>query len=254
MHALGFEHYIQLVSRVYLWLVSRGWGRRNYPELYFLPQLIRPGFVCVDIGANLGYYSVALSRLVGAEGRVLAVEPIPLFQTIWSRNVQLSGYDNLTLLPYALGGENTTVRMGTPVRHGLLRHGLTKIIATNPSETYARTYEVPMRLPDELLAELPRLDFIKCDVEGFEAEVFDHLHATLRRFRPLIQTELNGVANRRRVVELLSTFGYEPFVLSKNFELVACTDAQLTNSVTADFYFQPVRPAVAACPRQVQAR
>ena len=42
---------------------------------------------------------------------------------------------------------------------------------------YARTYEVPMRVPDELLADLPRLDFVKCDVEGFEHEVFRHLQA-----------------------------------------------------------------------------
>ena len=243
VRALGFERYIRFVSRVYLRLVGAGWGRRKYPELFFLEQIIRPGFVCLDIGANLGYYSVALSRLVGPGGRVLAVEPVPAFQAIWQDNVQLSGVDNLTLLPYALGGQNQTVQMGTPERHGLLHHGMTKIASSNPHEHYARTYEVPMRVPDELLADLTRLDFVKCDVEGFESEVFGNLQATLRRFQPLIQTELNGLENRRAVVDLLAGLGYKPFLLSARSALVPCPPEALTSAATADFYFQPT-PAV----------
>ena len=244
VQTLGFERYIRFVSDVYLRLVSAGWGKRQYPELFFLEKIIKPGFVCLDIGANLGYYSVALSRLVGPEGQVLAVEPIPAFQAIWQDNVKRSGVRNLTLLPYALGGQNTTVQMGTPERDGLLHHGMTKVAASNPNEHYARTYDVPMRVPDDLLANLPRLDFVKCDVEGFEFEVFRHMQATLRRFQPLIQTELNGLENRRAVVNLLAELGYKPFMLSERSELVPCTEAQLQSAVTADFYFQPRNLAV----------
>ncbi|MBC6699727.1 FkbM family methyltransferase [Hymenobacter sp. BT190] len=238
VRTLGFERYIRLVSGVYLRLVGAGWGRQKYPELFFLQQIIKPGFVCLDIGANLGYYSVALSRLVGPEGQVLAVEPIPDFQAIWQDNVKRSGISNLTLLPYALGSENTTVQMGTPERNGLLHHGMTKVASSNPNEHYARTYEVPMRVPDDLLAHLPRLDFVKCDVEGFEHVVFANMQDTLRRFRPLIQTELNGLENRRAVVTTLAALGYKPFVLSARSELVPCTETQLNSTVTADFYFQ----------------
>jgi FkbM family methyltransferase len=246
VRVLGFEQYIRLVSGVYLRLVGAGWGKRQYPELFFLEKIIKPGFVCLDIGANLGYYSVALSRLAGPEGQVLAVEPIPAFQAIWHDNVGRSGIRNLTLLPYALGGQNTTVQMGTPERNGLLHHGMTKVAASNPHEHYARTYDVPMRVPDDLLANLPRLDFVKCDVEGFEFEVFRHMQATLRRFQPLIQTELNGLENRRAVVELLAGLGYKPFVLSPRSELVPCSEAQLQSAATADFYFQPFNPAAGA--------
>ncbi|MCC2546080.1 FkbM family methyltransferase [Hymenobacter sp. BT175] len=238
VQTLGFERYIRLVSRVYLGLVGAGWGKAKYPELFYLEKIIRPGFVCLDIGANLGYYSVALSRLAGPTGKVLAIEPIPMFQAIWRDNVKLSGHANLTLLPYALGGGNGSVQMGTPERDGLLHHGMTKVAASNPAETYAHTYDVPMRVPDELLADEPRLDFVKCDVEGFEYEVFRHMQTTLRRCRPLIQTELNGVENRRAVVDLLAGLGYKPFVLSARSELVPCPPAQLEAAATADFYFQ----------------
>lgn len=246
VRTLGFERYIRLVSRVYLQLVSAGWGKQKYPELFFLQKIVQPGFVCLDIGANLGYYSVALSRLAGAQGQVLAVEPIPDFQAIWRDNVRLSGHRNLTLLPYALGGQNTTVQMGTPERDGLLHHGMTKVAASNPQEHYARTYDVPMRVPDELFANLPRLDFVKCDVEGFEYEVFRHMQATLRRFRPLIQTELNGLENRQAVAALLAGLGYKPFLLSERLELEPCSETQLASTVAADFYFQPITPAPTA--------
>ncbi|WP_400192465.1 FkbM family methyltransferase [Hymenobacter sp. B81] len=244
--ALGFERYIRFVSRIYLRLVAAGWGKAKYPELFFLAKLVKPGDVCLDIGANLGYYSVALSRLVGPQGKVLAVEPVPLFQRIWQDNVPLSGVDNLLLLPYALGGENKTVQMGTPARNGLLHHGMTKIADSSPHEQYGQFYEVDMRVPDELLAHFDRLDFVKCDVEGFEHEVFRHMQATLRRHRPIIQTELNGAENRRRVSELLAELGYQPYLLETTgteARLVPCPAAELFGTADRDFYFKPDLPA-----------
>jgi FkbM family methyltransferase len=242
---LGFEGYLRLISRSYLRLVGMGWGRTKYPELFFLEKLIRPGFVCLDIGANLGYYSVALSRLAGEDGRVLAVEPIPLFQRIWRENVRMSRRANLTLLPFALGAEEGgTVQMGTPTRQGRLHHGMTKITASGaPSEQFAKTYQVPIRQPDRLLADVPRLDFIKCDVEGYEHVVFANMVQTLRRCRPLIQTELNGTANRRAVAELLFGLGYEARVLdAAGTALVPCAPEQLLSptapAATGDYYFQ----------------
>ncbi|UYZ58680.1 FkbM family methyltransferase [Hymenobacter latericus] len=243
---LGFERYIRLASHVYLRLVALGWGRAKYPELFFLEKLVKPGYVCLDIGANLGYYSVALSRLVGPKGKVLAVEPVPLFQQIWQDNVRLSGYDNLLLLPYALGGQNAMVKMGTPARNGLLHHGMTKVTDSNPGEQYGQYYDVEMRVPDELLADFDRLDFIKCDVEGFEYEVFRHMQDTLRRHRPVIQTELNGLENRQRVASLLAELGYRPYVLETMGaapQLVPCPDEVLTAPADRDFYFQPDYPA-----------
>lgn len=242
---LGFERYLRLVSRAYLRLVGWGWGRQQYPELFFLERLIKPGFVCLDIGANLGYYSVALSRLTGERGRVLAIEPIPLFQRIWRDNVRLSGRANLTLLPFALGAEEGgTVQMGTPTRHGRLHHGMTKITASGaPAEHFARTYQVPIRQPDRLLQDVPRIDFVKCDVEGYEHVVFSNMTATLRRCHPLIQTELNGAENRRAVAELLFGLGYAAFVLNDTGTgLVPCPRERLLRAdgpePTGDFYFQ----------------
>jgi FkbM family methyltransferase len=234
---LGFKNYLRLVSKSYLGLVQAGLLQKQYPELFFLRSIIRPGFYCLDIGANLGYYSTFLSQLAGPKGKVFAVEPIPLFQDIWRQNVKQSGVDNLVLYPYALGTENTTVRMGTPERDGLLRHGMTKVVAS-AQEIYGRTYAVEMRVPDELFADLSQLDFIKCDVEGFEYQVFAALQGTIRRFKPLIQTELNGVENRLKVARLLQSLGYGAYILTGGETLEKCTEDQLPALGKADFYFK----------------
>jgi FkbM family methyltransferase len=236
VNTLGFNRYIRLVSRVYLLLVGAGFMRKKYPELFYLKKIIRPGFTCLDIGANLGYYSTFLSRLAGPEGKVLAVEPVPAFQEIWRENVKASGVANLTMWPFALGGENTRIRMGTPERDGLLHHGMTKIVSSAP-DNYALTYEVEMKVPDELFINLNRLDFVKCDVEGYESEVFRHMQHTLRKFQPLIQTELNGTENRLQVRSLLAAIGYQAYILSANQTLLPCNDVMLRNH-PGDFYFK----------------
>ncbi len=235
--ALGFENYIRLVSKIYLQLVGAGLLAKNYPELFFLKKIIQPGFYCLDIGANLGYYSTFLSKLAGPQGKVLAVEPVPMFQKIWRDNVKASSINNLELLPYALGGENTRIQMGTPERDGLLHHGMTKI-TSSADEKYARTYDVEMKVPDELFRNLNRLDFVKCDVEGFEYQVFSHLQATLQKFKPLIQTELNGTENRQAVISLMRKLGYQLYLLSPDQTLNLCVDTQDLAHYAGDFYFK----------------
>ena len=232
----GFKNYIRLVSKIYITLVGAGLMQRKYPELFFLKKIIKPGFTCLDIGANLGYYSTFLSRIVGPAGKVLAIEPVPLFQEIWRSNVKASGISNLSMWPYALGGENTRIQMGTPERDGLLHHGMTKII-NSAKDNYARTYEVEMKIPDELFINLNRLDFVKCDVEGYEFEVFRNMQETLRKFQPVIQTELNGKENRQQVNELLTQIGYQVYILSSNQTLLPCDDVMLI-SHQGDFYFK----------------
>jgi FkbM family methyltransferase len=240
VNTLGFKNYIRLVSRIYLMLVGSGLLQKRYPELFFLKKVVKPGFTCLDIGANLGYYSTFLSKLVGPAGKVLAIEPVPLFQEIWRKNVKASGVANLTMWPYALGGQNARIQMGTPERDGLLHHGMTKIISS-AKDNYARTYEVEMKIPDELFINLNRLDFVKCDVEGYESEVFGNMQETLRKFRPLIQTELNGKENRQRVKSLLVQIGYQPYILSANQTLLPCDDVVFL-SHQGDFYFKTANP------------
>ena len=97
-----------------------------------------------------------------------------------------------------------------------------------------------MKVPDELFAGLERLDFVKCDVEGFEFQVFSNMQQTLVKHKPLIQTELNGDENRDAVISLLEKLGYKVHVLSSGNELKPCVGAELAQH-HGDFYFKPVK-------------
>src|SRR5437773_815579 len=84
---LGKKGYYIIISRIYISLTSSGFLKKKYPELFYLNKIIKPGFVCIDIGANMGYYSTFMSRLAGKDGKVFSVEPVPLFADILKLNL-----------------------------------------------------------------------------------------------------------------------------------------------------------------------
>ena len=237
LRLLGLKGFLSLISRTYLFLVSRGYLRKLYPELFQLEKIIKPGFTCIDIGANLGYYSYFLSKYSGKGGKVLSVEPVSLFAEIWKKNTARTGINNLTLLPFALGAENKPIKMGMPKKDGVLHHGMTKIAST-ANEDYVEYFEVEMRIPDELFANETKIDFIKCDVEGYERYVFGNLQKTIDKHLPLIQCELGGEENRKIVIDLLeSNYAYQSCILQEGTFTKASASDKL--NWPNDFYFLP---------------
>ncbi len=233
---LGLKGYIAFVSYIYIKLVTNGFLKKQYPELFFLKTLVKPGDVCIDIGANVGYYSLFLSKITGKSGKVLAVEPVPMFTELWKKNTRHSHLKNLELLPYALGAENKTVQMGIPEKNGVVHHGMTKITST-ADEHYVKYFEVEMRNPDQLFENLEKLNFIKCDVEGYERYVFANLVKTISKHKPLIQSELSGAENRKEVITLLEGMGYKAHLLQNEGLVLASVTDKL--QVEKDFYFIP---------------
>lgn len=234
---LGTNRYLSVVSRIYIQLIKVGMMKDKYPELFYLQQLVKPGFVCIDIGANVGYYSTMLSRVVGDKGHVHAVEPVQLFQHIFSKNIRAFHCNNVTLHPVALGGQQSVLTMGTPIIDGVFRHGLTHIIEEGEDTTGMSTYQVDMCKPDDLFSNLSSVDFIKCDVEGYEVFLMPHFSNIIQRFKPTIQIEISTEANRKSIIALLAPFGYKAYRLNKEkLEVMTFEDAYVYEG--GDFYFQ----------------
>lgn len=232
---LGFKLYLKLVSKTYLKLILNGKLKKEYPEIHFLKNIVKAGDTVIDIGANLGYYSTVLSKIVKNEGTVYAVEPIPLFGEIWKKNVRLSKINNLVLFPFALGNSESIVQMGIPKKDGVIHHGMTKITST-AHEEYIRFYDVEMKNPDILFSEIKTINFIKCDVEGYEFNVFSSMIETIKKHKPLIQSELSGKENRSKVIELFESMGYCTYYL-KNNQLLQATPSD-KEILKQDFYFK----------------
>lgn len=233
---LGTESYLGLVSNAYIRLIAAGKLKEKYPELFYLKELVQPGFTCVDIGANVGYYSVFLSKYAGATGRVYAIEPVPLFARVFLKNTSRFALQNITLYQCALGSEQKRVTLGTPMIDGVFRHGLTKVIENNTDQS-TQTYEVDMQVPDQLFASITKIDFLKCDVEGYEVILFPQMMATLSRCKPIIQIEISTAENRKALLNLLEPIGYSAYKLSSN-KLEALSYAQAIEHESGDFYFK----------------
>jgi FkbM family methyltransferase len=236
LRLFGLKGYYVVISKVYIMLTSSGFLKKKYPELFYLKKIIQPGFVCIDIGANMGYYSTTMARLTGREGKVYAVEPIPLFVDILKLNLNSIGKNSVTIYPYALGGENKKVTMGTPEIGGIVKHGQTRLVSTAELK-YKDVYEVEMKIPDELFANLQRLDFIKCDVEGYEYYVFSNMKKVLGKFRPLIQSELGNAETRKSMFEFFSSMNYKACKLMDE-TLVPLPEKEFY-SYEPDVYFVP---------------
>jgi FkbM family methyltransferase len=236
LQTLGTESYLGLVSSTYIRLIQAGFLKSKYPELFYLKELIKPGFVCVDIGANVGYYSVFLSQYAGKMGAVHAIEPVPIFGNVFLKNTKKFGQDNIRLYRCALGSERKEVWLGTPMIDGVFRHGLTKII-DQKSEDNAQTYAAQMEVADELFASLNKIDFLKCDVEGYEVILFPEMLATLKRCKPTIQIEISTQENRAKMIDILAPIGYKAFRLNQN-QLLAMENADAIEYEGGDFYFK----------------
>lgn len=222
---LPLRSYLRVLSAGFFAVYRLGLGRRSaaYEYVYFLRKLVRQGDVALDLGANLGYYSRALSRLVGGGGKVYAVEPVEPVLDVLRRNLRRCR--NVEILPFALGERDGTVAMVNDCEGGYMGSGRNKVAqddAHRPEHTLR--FEVEMRRGSAIFGGLERLNFVKCDVEGYELAILGEMRSVLERHRPTCLVETGG-ANRRKVIELFRTLGYAGYVLEKG-ELVSVMTAK----------------------------
>jgi FkbM family methyltransferase len=233
---LGVRNYLIVVSRMFFISYSMGFLKKDktFDCHYFIRKLIRKGDVVIDIGANLGYYSRLFAKLAGPGGKVFSVEPVSLFRKILKINI--SGYKNTTIIPYALGTEdNKSILMGIPKSNKYLRHGLTRVLDTNENEPFEYTFTEKMFTPATLFGNLERCDYIKCDVEGYEIHIIPQLEFLLKPFQPIIQIEIEAV-NRKLISDFLSSLSYSAFYL-KNELLYPV--GENPEEINGDLFFVP---------------
>lgn len=146
--------------------------------------------VVLDVGANLGLSALALAPLL-PRGRILAIEPSPRTAEALRRTVAVNGLEARVLVePVALGAAPGLAEFHDAA-HSAGAHLLDA--ATLGGQALARL-RVPVETVDALVARhgLARLDLVKIDVEGFEAEVMDGAAASFARFQPMVFAEFNA--------------------------------------------------------------
>jgi FkbM family methyltransferase len=129
----------------------------------FLSAFLKPGMVFVDVGANIGEYTLRAARLVGPAGDVHAFEPSPASFTLLQANVAQNGYENVAAVRAALGDSNGTVSLRIEEDPSLNRLDLVSETQPVPCITVDS-----FRLDSYWAPQNRRIDLIKLDVEGAE--------------------------------------------------------------------------------------
>lgn len=186
-------------------------------EMLLLAQLVRPGWICLDVGAAGGTHLWLLSRLVGSTGHVIGVEPRRRSVAVLRRLQRWFAWRNVTVLRVALAETAGKARLLVPRMVRTEAHLVPGAVGLVASSSVVE--EVSQWTLDGLVerVELPRVDLIKCDVEGAEELVFRGARETLRRWRPavLVEIEQRHLARYGRradaIPEMLRAHGYRMY-------------------------------------------
>jgi FkbM family methyltransferase len=208
-------------------------------ETALLCEVVKPGWTAIDAGANFGWHAIHLSRLVGADGKVLAFEPVPRTFEELTDNVALNSCENLEVFRMAIGNGADPIHMYVPQIS--LGAG-----AASQFLDVGEKIEVPMTRLDDLMEEksLERVDFIKADIEGGELALLRGGDLLLKTFRPSILIEIVDIHCRRfghapeDVYRHLVERGYVGRYITDRGDLIDLDPRRLPNG---NFLFEPQR-------------
>jgi FkbM family methyltransferase len=171
---------------------------------------LQPGSVVLDVGANLGEWTVPLARKVGPAGWVLAIEPVPRSAAALESTLAANALLHAEIVRCAIGEHDGVAPFAVPVVTSVRTDTGTARIG--PACAGRDALQVRLRSLDSLAAErnLTRLDLIKIDVEGHERQVLDGAAAILDQHRPVlvIETGHEAEGDRAAVHDRLAGLGY----------------------------------------------
>lgn len=157
------------------------YGEYSEGEIALWRQFIKPGMTVVDVGANIGCFTVPLAKLVGPQGRCFAIEPQRQFYQMLTGNLALNEISNTMVLLGAFAAKSGTVNVPAQDYSKVGNFGALEL-ASGIGET------VPCVTLDSMIGE-GAVHFIKIDVEGMERDVLAGAKATLHRDRPILYVE-----------------------------------------------------------------
>ncbi len=219
---LDVSHRLQ--RKFYYFPKLHGWFYGRLPFRDYLSRTLEPGSTFVDIGSNVGFFSLLAARLVGPTGRVYSFEPDPCICECLTRSARANELEQLTTFQYALSDredELTFYRAKDGTGNSLVPE------APGHEGRYEGTLRARVTTLDRLLAEgrvdASKIRLLKVDVEGEELRTVSGMRHTLEAAGfPAIWCEVRGPKGSTRapstfvpVRDCLAPLGYRPYVWAK---------------------------------------
>jgi FkbM family methyltransferase len=175
------------------------YGEFSKGEADLFAELVKPGQIVVEVGANIGAHTIHLAQLVGPQGVVIAYEPqrIP-FQTLCA-NVQLNSLANVDAHRAAAGAESGEIIVPELDPFEENNFGGLNILGHRDGSS------VPLVSLDATIAHC---DFLKLDCEGMEDHGLDGARKLIRRSKPILYVENDRPRKREALIALIESLGY----------------------------------------------
>lgn len=184
-------------------------------ELAFLHGLVKPGMTVIDAGANEGLYTLFLSKLVGASGRVIAFEPSRREHERLQTNLSMNGLTNVTASRAGVYDRAATAPFTVAVEKHAGQNTLGEFMYPGVNAAGHESIEL-VRIDDWAAAQgVAKVDLIKLDIEGAEVAALRGAEQTLRRDKPALLIEVapdalaKQGASRAALLDLLKSLDYE---------------------------------------------
>ena len=199
---------------VWYWRLRNAIPNSYEPECERLAKFVHPGDWVVDVGVNMGQYSSRLGRLAGPAGKVIGFEAS---KATHAQSQRIVGSRTVAVHHCAVGASDGEVVLGRYANEfGVTNHGISRVI---PASDVAASERESVRCVtlDGFLADRQRpIAFIKCDVEGYEPQVFDGAKAVIAADRPVFLVEIQDPNNYRHVANLLAPYQYQTYQLDSS--------------------------------------
>lgn len=182
-------------------------------EMEMLLKLVKKGFTIFDIGANIGWYTLNISRLTGV--KVIAFEPVPQTFAYLRKNLKLNDIDNAEIYNIGFSDKEGKIAFYFYPQGSVNASAANLTLSKDAKKIFCRVEKI-----DEFVKRKKmKIDLMKCDVEGAELFVFRGAVKTISRDKPIIFTEMlrKWAApfhyHPNEIIKLLASCGYRCFTI-----------------------------------------
>jgi FkbM family methyltransferase len=189
-------------------------------------SLLKPGHVFIDIGANIGYFTLLAATLVGPQGKVLAFEPNEDNCDLLKTSVRENGFENIEIYPYAVSECEQSLELVVAAPHSTGQVCDLAPGASTPAPGFRVVRAVAL---DDMLTDRERINVVKMDIDGAEPRALWGMERLIRRHRPVMLVEFApdfllsiSQVTPETFLDQLAGYGYDLVVLDRS------SDAKLT--------------------------
>jgi FkbM family methyltransferase len=197
----------------YVLLEQEDWFEK---EIHFLRHFLKPGMTAIDIGANLGVYSLPMARLVGPGGRVISYEPGSEARALLERSREFNDLENLEIIPAALSDSD---------REGHLAFAETSEVRALGADGSGEPVHITSLDMEDAARGWPSPDFIKIDAEGEEERIIAGGRRFFSTHSPLVMFEIQTDTVNDKLLPIFPAIGYRLFRLLAGAPILVPQDA-----------------------------